>query len=69
VFDGDDDDDEDDDDIDDEDDAAADEEYDPLAVATAAVSLMSVMMPTKRYNANKMVVDLAGGALTCLQHR
>jgi len=61
--------DDDDDDIDDEDDAAADEENDPLAVATATVSVMLVMMPTKRYNANKMVVDLAGGALTCLQHR
>jgi len=63
-----DDDDNDDDDIDD-DDAAADEGNDPLAVATAAVSVTSAMMPTKRYNANKMLVDLEGGALTCLQHR
>jgi hypothetical protein len=72
VFDDDDDDDDDDDvdiDDDDDDDAAADEENDPLAVATAEVSVVLAMMPTRRYNANKMVVDLEGGALTCLQHR
>jgi hypothetical protein len=63
------DDDDDADDVDDEDDDAADEENDPLAVATAAASVMLVTMPTKMYNANKMVVGLEGGALTCLQHR
>jgi hypothetical protein len=60
-------DDDDDDDVDDEDDDdAADDENDPLAVATAAASVMFVTMPTKTYDASKMIVDLEGEALTCL---